>query len=63
MFLYQVIIIIVLIAGSVYACYTDFKHRKIKNIVSLGLVGFGISNHVIYYLWGGLSLRRILQPV
>ena len=57
MFLYQTFIIIVLIACSIYACYTDFKYRKIKNMVSLGLVGFGIFNHVIYFLFGGIVAK------
>lgn len=54
MFLYQTFITLVLIACSIYACYTDFKYRKIKNVVSLGLVGFGILNYVIYFSFGGI---------
>ena len=58
MFLYQTLIIFVLIACSIYACYTDFKYRKIKNVVSLGLVGFGMFNHVIYFLFGGIVAKE-----
>ena len=60
MFLYQIFIVIMLIACSIYACYTDFRYRKIKNIVSLGLVGFGIFNHVIYFLFGGVVAKENL---
>lgn len=60
MFYYQTFIIIVLVASSIYACYTDFKYKKIKNIVSLGLVGFGIFNHVIHFLFGGIVAKENL---
>ena len=60
MFLYQTFIIAVLIACSIYACYTDFKYRKIKNMISLGLVGFGIFNHIIYFSFGGIVAKENL---
>lgn len=60
MFLYQIFIIVVLVICSIYACYTDFKYRKIKNVVSLGLVAFGIFNHVIYFLFGGIVAKENL---
>ncbi len=58
MFLYQTFIISVLITCSIHACYTDFKYRKIKNVVSLGLVGFGIFNHIVYLLFGGVIAKE-----
>ncbi len=60
--LYQTFIILVLIACSIYTSYTDAKYKKIKNIASLGLIGFGILNHVIYLLIGGLEAEQRLVP-
>lgn len=60
MFLYQTFIVVMLIICSIYACYTDFKYRKIKNVVSLGLVGFGIFNHIIYFSFGGIVAEENL---
>lgn len=60
MLFYQNFIIVVLLACSVYACYTDFKYKKIKNVVSLGLVGFGVFNHVVYFVIGGMEAKENL---
>ena len=60
--LYQTFIILVLIACSIYTSYTDAKYKKIKNIASLGLIGFGILNHVIYLLIGGVEAEQHLVP-
>ena len=60
--LYQTFIILVLIACSIYTSYTDVKHKKIKNIASLGLIGFGILNHIIYFLIGGIEAKGHLVP-
>ena len=60
--LYQTFIILVLIACSIYTSYTDAKYKKIKNIASLGLIGFGILNHVIYFLIGGVEAEQHLVP-
>ena len=58
--LYQTFIILVLIGCSVYTSYTDAKYKKIKNIASLGLIGFGILNHIIYFLIGGVEAEQHL---
>lgn len=60
--LYQTFIILVLIACSIYTSYTDAKYKKIKNIASLGLIGFGILNHIIYFLIGGVEAEQHLVP-
>ncbi len=60
--LYQTFIILVLIACSIYTSYTDAKYKKIKNIASLGLIGFGILNHTIYFLIGGVEAEQRLVP-
>lgn len=60
--LYQAFIILVLIGCSIYTSYTDAKYKKIKNIASLGLIGFGILNHAIYFLIGGVEAKGHLVP-
>ena len=60
--LYQTFIILVLIGCSIYTSYTDAKYKKIKNIASLGLIAFGILNHVIYFLIGGVEAKGHLVP-